>query len=178
MLPDAHCSHALCYRLLTGDIDLEPLRILKTHCVEWHGWQVTALILGASHAVMLERDGERITELLTCLPPAGCALPLLEFGVCDHRPKRLCVSGLEWDVRLWTCDWEETEDALLLLSSNTLHADFPATYSPQKPQTSIHLLPTPAYLQITTRHTYPQEARSVHTRTVLLPIVKDKEAEQ
>jgi hypothetical protein len=174
----AHRADSLCYRIFDQPVGLEPLQILQSEQTQWRDWRVTYSILGASHAISLERGSDCFTELLTCLPPAIQSPALREFAVSDCRQDRVRLSDLEWDVRVWMCDWEETEDALLLLSRHTLQADFPAVYSPHTPRTRISLLPTPTYLQVYTLHTYPHEARSVHSRTVITPQGRQGEAKR
>ena len=96
MLPG---SAALRYRLLQGAADVAPLRVLATERFFWQGWNVTAHVLGASHAFCLERSGKALTELFTCAPAPNEPQILLALdapGISEIR-----VHGINIRVRLW-----------------------------------------------------------------------------
>ena len=168
MLPDAHSIGSLRYRLIAGDISLEPLHILKTHELTWHEWQVRLFVLGASHAVCLTRGDAKITELLTCLPPAGNSKPLYETSTEQTKQKCLHRNGLRWEIRLWEYETVNNERRLIERESS-LQVEFPATHSVEKPLTRIDWHIHRDMLLIQTLHTYPNQGRSVRSRTKIAP---------
>src|ERR1051325_10653886 len=64
----SHSISNLTYRIFAGSLDLFPHVILGTRTCDWHGFRVSFFVLGASHAVVLEREGQIATETLTCGP--------------------------------------------------------------------------------------------------------------
>ncbi len=169
MLPDAHCIGSLRYRLMAGEISLEPLHILKTHKLTWHDWHVQFFVLGASHAVCLTRNQTHITELLTCLPPAGNPKPLYETTIEQCHQKILHAEDLRWEIHLWECKIEQFEKQSPLISASSLQVEFPALHPAEKPLTRINWLVHRDMLLIETLHTYPNQGRCVRSRTKIAP---------
>ena len=169
MFSAAHSIRSLHYRLIAGEVALEPLHILKTQDVIWHDWHVRFFVLGASHAVQLTRGTTQLTELLTCLPPAGDSKPLYETSVTQCRQKSLNANELRWDIRLWECETGNNEEQLPVGMGSSMQVEFPAIHSAEKPFTRINWLLHRNTLLVETLHTYPNEGRSVRSRTKLAP---------
>src|SRR6266487_2904128 len=91
---------ALQYRLVAGPVSLIPLRVLDTRRFSHSSWSVTCHILAASHAVILDRNGVTVTELLTC-GDAGGEVRILTQARGD-RGSFLCAesAGLRFRVRI------------------------------------------------------------------------------
>lgn len=102
-----HKLSALRYRFLVGDVELTPLRVLASRTLPWNDWQITLHILGASHAVRLQRGDVILTELLTCLPPAETPDALLTLTTNTRREKSLKTHNLSCCVRLQRFSLEE-----------------------------------------------------------------------
>lgn len=165
MLSAAHSIHSLHYRLVSGEVALEPLHILKTRELIWHDWHVRIFVLGASHAVQLTQGETTLTELLTCLPPAGNSKPLYETSVAACRQKNLHAGGLTWGIRLWECTVENAEEALPIGTGVSMEVEFPAVHSAEKPITRVAWRVHRGTLIIETLHTYPNQGRSVRSCT-------------
>jgi uncharacterized protein YbaR (Trm112 family) len=155
------------YSLLTGPVELAPLRVLAFRCVRWKAWSVTFSVLGASHAVCLERGESRLTELLACAVGKGPSLAILqEDGVqktnyCLHAEGLVCEA--EW------LPFPLTEDAALSQQSapeNRLEVAYPPPAETATPYTRIGWHATAEALHVETVHTYPEEGRGVRSRTV------------
>ena len=169
MFSAAHSICSLHYRLISGEVALEPLHILKTHDLIWHDWHVRIFVLGASHAVQLTRGKDILTELLTCLPPAGNSKPLYETSIEQCRQKNLHANGLRWGISLWECEAGKNEERLPIGMGASMQVEFPAIHSAEKPLTRINWMLHRNTLLIETLHTYPNEGRSVRSRTKIAP---------
>jgi hypothetical protein len=155
------------YSLLTGPVDLSPLRVMASRCVAWNGWRVTFSVLGASHAVCLERGEKRLTELLACAVGAESSVPLVLFNTEETTNLRLCAQGLVCDVQL--IPFVLTEDAELSRESepdSRLEFAYPPYSDTVTPYTRIGWRRTAEALHVETVHTYPEERRGVRSRTV------------
>ena len=158
MLPG---SAALRYRLLQGAADVTPLRILATERFAWRGWQATAYVLGASHALCLERDGLALTELFTCAPAPEepQALLALDTAGCAE----LVAGNLAIRVRVWRQGLGHR------LTGAILTVPFPIGPAGIAPETQLAWNPGSS-LRITTVHTYPEENTTVWTETTFTEI--------
>jgi hypothetical protein len=166
-------AEQLAYRLIAGPADLRPLRILATCGFSWEGWQVTAHVLGASHAVELRRGRARMTELLTCVPPPG-ALPSLmalsagSEGCCEAR-------GLRCRVQLAGFDLADG-DALLgcFDAAERLDFAFPAGEAGAA-VTRVGWRIDARGLAVETVHSYPEEGRGIRSFTTFERILEGKD---
>lgn len=162
----------LCYRILDGEVRLAPLRVLATRGADWRGWRVTFHVLGASHAVCLERDGIRLTELLTCAPPDGASQALAQCAAANASRLTLCAHGLRCRVTLSLFDLSE---------GTRLQGDFPAENRLERvyplpsvlaesagapPCTRIGWTCQGDGIIVETVHTYPEEGRGVRSLTL------------
>ena len=158
----------LCYQLVQGRVCLEPLRILARREIVWKDWRVTFHVLGASHAVTLEKGDICITELFTCAP-VTTAVPVLAQSE-GKLPMRLCpdVRGFDCRVKLERFALV-VEDALRLDApqANTLTVEFPHTSGDIAPITRLNWKITGSVLRINTIHTYPEEHAGARSETVL-----------
>jgi hypothetical protein len=167
-----HKLTALRYRLVAGDVELTPLRVLASRTLAWNDWRVTLHILGASHAVCLQRGDICLTELLTCLPPLATQNALLTLDADTHREDCLDASGLSCRLRLQPFSLDDGDSLRHTPSETSLVQTFPTPYS---------LLPTPCpitrlgwrfigdSLLIETIHTYPEEGRGLRSLTRFTP---------
>jgi hypothetical protein len=160
-----HSLSALRYRLIAGVVDLAPLRILAARSVSWKSWRVSFHILGASHAVVLDRDGKAITELLTCSAP-----PEVENIVGEGLAERvssgsICVGDLSLRTNLerfplgnnWTLPRRfHTKDSM--------HMDF-STISEGCALTAICWENFEEKLIVETVHTYPEEGMGIRSHS-------------
>jgi hypothetical protein len=128
-----HQLTALRYRFLVGDVELTPLRVLASHTLPWNEWQITLYILGASHAVRLERDDVSLTELLTCLPPIETQNALLTLDADTHRENNLETNNLCCRVRLQPFPLEEGDTLCHTPPENSLALTYPPIVSKIQP---------------------------------------------
>ena len=155
------------YRLLAGPVDLAPLRVLSSRCVQWRGWRVTFCVLGASHAVCLERGANRLTELLACAPADSAGAPLALRDADAQTALCLRAEGLVCDIQ-WApfALSEETDRLAESAPESRLEVAYPASADVPTPYTRIGWRTTPEALCVETVHTYPEEGRGVRSRTV------------
>ena len=181
---DPHCLRDLRYRLTTGLISLRPLRVLAEREMRWRDWRVRFLALGTSHAVVLERGEERLTELLSCAAPlenANC-LCLLEAGA-EFAALSASAFGLDCRVALepfsldagdslQTVFAADSQMRIAYPSSQTQGAYAAASGASDEltPVTRIGWRVSPQELFIETVHTYPQEGRGLRSRSRFVPI--------
>ncbi|MCW3100402.1 MAG: hypothetical protein JWL77_6020 [Chthonomonadaceae bacterium] len=156
------------YRLLTGPVDLAPLRVLDSRCILWRGWLVTFFALGASHAVCLERGANSLTELLACaVSEVGAGVLAGERRVEQTTNLCVCAAGLVCEVFL--IPFALTEDTGRLQESDPtdrLEFAYPPHSDAVTPYTRIGWRVTAEALHVETVHTYPEEGRGVRSRTV------------
>lgn len=163
-----HRIENLCYQLVQGEVCLEPLRILARREVTWNGWKVAFHVLGASHAITLERDDICITELFTCAPVKTEASVLAQSE--GQLPMQLCP-----DVPGFYCRVKLERFALVVGNAlrhdapqtNTLVVEFPHASGDIAPITRLNWKTTGNILRIQTIHTYPEEHCGVHSETIL-----------
>lgn len=184
----------LCYQMVQGRVCLEPLRILARREVCWNGWRVAFHVLGASHAVTLERDDVCITELFTCAPVTSDAPVLAQSN--GLLPAALCPDVPGFGCRIALTRFALPEgDALKInmTEENTLAFTFPhasaanvpafSTNAPVfganvaafetkasaleaiSPVTRIGWKMEETALHIETVHTYPEENCGVRSET-------------
>ncbi len=162
-----HSTTTLRYALLTGPVELAPLRVLASRCARWQGWDVTFSVLGASHAVCLERGERRLTELLACAVGAGAGVPVVQGNPEETTNLSLCREGLVCAVTLMP--FELTEDTALSPESSLdsrLEVAYPPHSDAATPYTRIGWCVTADALYVETIHTYPEEGRGVRSRTI------------
>ena len=126
-----HQLSALRYRLIAGDVELSPLRILASRTLAWNDWKVTLHILGASHAVCLQRGDIRLTELLTCLPPLTSQNALLTLEADTHRDDCFDASGLSCRLRLEPFSLNEGDTLRHTPSATSLTQSYPTLATPE-----------------------------------------------
>ena len=162
-----YSTATLRYALLTGPVDLAPLRVLASRCVPWKAWRVTFFVLGASHAVRLERGDIGITELLACTLGEGASVPVTQED--PDEVTNLCIrsQGLVCEVRL--TPFLLSAGAELSAESgpdSRLEFAYPPHADTATPYTRIGWRGTAEALHVETVHTYPEEGRGVRSRTV------------
>lgn len=165
-LPMNLATSHLRYRLLEGSVSLEPLRILAAHALEWRQWRVTFTILGASHAIRLEKGGLLLTELLACAEPTGSGRVLAQVAefpgtACYAAEGLLCRATLtpfplEGDDRL------QGDFAM----ERQLAVAYPTLPQGETPLTRLGWQATDRRLRVETVHTYPEERRGIRSLTV------------
>jgi hypothetical protein len=170
-----HGTADLRYRLLRGPTDLAPLRVLACRSFAWAGWEVRAVILGASHAVVFRRGSEERAELLTCLPPPlnGETDALLTLAVPPDMnaseaalPSDWLPDGATGAVRLSRFPLDGG-DSLRgdFAPGSTLSFDFPVIAGATTPRTRVGWRADGAALFVETVHTYPEEQWGVRSET-------------
>ena len=158
------------YSLLTGSVELAPLRVLSSRCIGWKAWSVTFFVLGASHAVCLERGESRLTELLACAigtVGAGASVPVVQED--EGATTRLCLraEGLVCETLLMP--FALTDSAELSWESDLSHrleVAYPPHADAVTPYTRIGWRVTADALHVETVHTYPEEGRGVRSKTI------------
>jgi hypothetical protein len=164
-----HSIYDLRYRLTPGHVELEPLRVLACRTAEWIDWRVTFHVLGASHAVVLERGGQTITELLTCRPAAGASNPLLDLACDDSATGCATRDGIECRVRISPMLLGDGDDLRTVVEPGCrMDYSFPARAGEQAPMTRIGWRVDGRALRVETVHTYPEAGRGVRSETVFI----------
>ena len=162
-------ASTLRYRLITGKLQLEPLRILTSRAAEWREWRVTFCILGASHAVRLERGDTSLTELLACAMPEGVANILID--ITGSEPQKACriAEGILCQVELFPFPLSEG-DCLEgdFAAPDRLELAYPALNNVPTPYTRLGWCITERELTIETVHTYPEENLGIRSRSRFL----------
>lgn len=164
----SYSTATLRYALLTGPVELAPLRVLATRCLEWRGWKVTFCVLGASHAVCLEQGKRRLTELLACASGPEAGVPVVGSDGRQTTSLSMCSEGVVCDVVL--TPFLLTADAGELQESDPaqrLEIAYPPAHDMATPYTRLGWRVANETLIIETVHTYPEEGRGIRSRTVL-----------
>jgi hypothetical protein len=152
------------YKLLTGQTDLRPLRILATQELTWKDWQVSIYVLGVSHAISFQQGGRRITELLTCSTVEPDRKPTLALSA--DRAGEMCaaIHGLVCRVRLQPISLEEGDHLEGAYDdSERLEVAFPDIGAGVSPVTRIGWKARGGTLTVETVHSYPEEGRGVRS---------------
>ncbi|MBU7597513.1 DUF2617 family protein [Streptomyces sp. P38-E01] len=139
----------------------EPLPSLATLDLELDATQVQLRLLGASHQVLVEENGEVCSETVACMPGSSAPLPV---GVS----KRVGIWDYEFAARVETLSsgsFAGRAQELLALVADHPHGL--AGNFPGSPHAFTALLVQRAEGQVSWRtwHSYPQEGRLVATRT-------------
>lgn len=164
-----HSIHNLTYRLLCGEPDFAPLRILVSRVSWWKGWRVEFRVLAASHCLTLTREQTVVSELLACAALPDSPLPLVTFPANTPRETHFTADDLTLHITLHPFD-------LLTEACADLHGEFApeeqittpfpaASTSRFAPLTRIGWQIRSDALRIETLHTYPEEGRGVRTFT-------------
>ena len=155
------------YRLLEGRIDLEPLRILASRQTLWAGRRVTFFVLGASHAVVIERDNSVVTELLACALPVGQSRVLAERAGDTAQSLCLRTNGLRYEARLSPFSAEDGDTLRAEFpDDNRLDVAYPVLPDGATPVTRVGWRLSESQLRVETIHTYPEERRGVYSCSV------------
>jgi hypothetical protein len=152
------------YRLLAGETDLRPLRILASRELAWGAWTARICVLGASHAVELRRGGECLAELLTCAPPSATTASTLADLAAD-APGSACGSAHGLICRVAIEPFSLLDgDALRTPFDEAcrMSVTFPAEHA-TAPVTRIGWRVGSEALMIETVHSYPEEGRGVRS---------------
>ena len=154
------------YRLISGPLELEPLRVLATRCMEWNGRSVTFCVLGASHAVCMQHGDTTITELLACCDLENRDDILLDIAGDPLQTACRIVAGLVCQVELIPFPLTEG-DALRddYPEANRLELAYPASADGPTPFTRIGWRIHEGALYVETIHTYPEERLGIRSRS-------------
>lgn len=162
-----HRISTLCYRLLEGPICLEPLRVLALRADVWHDRQIRCYILGASHAVCLERHGAQLTEMLTCLPPQEESRALIERNASVSGEICIEAHGLTCQVHLAPFAMQAGEELQGdFPPENRMEIAYPAPAGEQTAFTRLGWRANGAQLHVETVHTYPEEGRGIRSWSI------------
>lgn len=159
---------ALRYGLLTGPVDLAPLHVLASRCVPWQAWSVTFCVLGASHAVCLERGAAHLTELLACAVGNEIGIPVMQEET--GKTTNLCLRAAGLLCKVTLIPFALTQDTQLSSESapeNRLEFAYPPQAEDLTPYTRIGWHVTSDALYVETVHTYPEEGCGVRSRTLI-----------
>lgn len=138
------------WRFYDRAVPLEPLKVLAERRFVWDGASVRIAALAASHAVVLERDGAILTELLTCgAPPAD--------AVAAGPAEAIAVARWRVDARhsVAAVDAQPSGD-------ERLEVVYPGV---DGARTTIAWSTAGGRLTVETVHTYPEEAASLLSRS-------------
>lgn len=162
-----HRVAALRYFLLAGRPRLAPLRVLESRRMPWGRAEVTFCVLGTSHAVLVEREGARLTELLTCAP-GNLGAQIVEQRAAGSDWS-LCgaVAGLRCDCRLSGFDLDGRERLRgAFADADRLSFAYGAEAGVDEPLTLIGWRTRERTLAVETLHTYPHEGRGVRSESI------------
>ena len=162
-----HSVATLRYFLLAGRARLEPLRVLDSRRIAWGCGTVTFCALGTSHAVLVERGGAALTELLTCASGDLRARVVRQRAAGSDWSMSCTIDGLRCECRLSRFDL----DGQARLRGRFRPADrlvfgYGAEGGVEEPMTHIGWRTGDRTLAVETLHTYPHEARGVRSRSV------------
>ena len=161
-----HSTTDLRYQLLTGPVSLGPLCVLASRSFRWSGHDVTVFILGASHAVRIERGGDTVTELLSCAPLKAEESVFREAAVDEPEPICACLYGLAVQSRIACTEIFQCPATLRMDCSGSLSRAYPNRADGPSPLTQVGWRIDDNRLCVETLHTYPEEGRLVRTTTI------------
>ncbi|MFE9836298.1 DUF2617 family protein [Streptomyces sp. NPDC005551] len=146
---------------LAWTLGLEPLSALATLDLELADTKLQLRLLGASHQVLIEREGGRCSETVACIPGSSTPLPL---GVA----KRIGDWEYEFAARVETLpphSFAGRAQELLALVADHPHGL--AGVFPGSPHAFTALLAQhhEGHVHWRTWHAYPQDGQLVATRT-------------
>ena len=153
------------YQLVSGHISLEPMQILDSRILDWEGYRVTFFVLGASHAVRLEWEGQFLTELLTCSPTEAENFGGTEIWRADTE-QSFSLERLGWRCSVQLLPFELSAENKIqgkFPPQNTLSFHYPLQPTGEIPRTEIGWKTEDTLLTVETLHTYPEEGRGVHS---------------
>jgi len=162
-----HTIDELLYRLVTGPLNLEPLRVIARRTISWRDLSVDLNILGASHALTITGDGWQLSELLTCRPAPDASDALIELP-CESAVSGCArIFGVECQVRIAPFNLSEGSGLRLPIAPETLFAhEFDSVDGGPSPVTRIGWIAERNVLRVETIHTYPEAGRGVRSETV------------
>jgi Protein of unknown function DUF2617 len=157
---------SLHYRIITGNVPLEPLKILEQSDFSWHDWHVRFNVLGASHAVTFTSCTRKVTELLTCgRAPAGINL-ILESLADTDTTLSASVRGLSFETEILSRSSEDLDMLTMELpGDNRLVHEFPNPGLLPSAWTKIGWEIEDEAVNIMTLHTYPEERVCIVSKT-------------
>ncbi len=162
-----HSVATLRYFLLAGRARLAPLRVLDSRRIPWGRGTVTFCALGTSHAVLVERAGAALTELLTCASGDLRARVVRRRTAGSDWSLSCTIEGLRCECRLSRFDL--AGPARLrggFRSVDRLVFGYGAAGGVEEPMTHIGWRTDGPLLAVETLHTYPHEARGVRSESV------------
>lgn len=174
-LPVPQVIDTLRYRVYDRPVDLAPLVVRQVRRFAWGQAQVSAYVLGASHALTLDlRKGRTVTELLTCLPPRETS-NAASVGASEWRVPTSV--GEPWGttfahgeicgvVTLSRFALADTSDELCSVfgRDDTLQEPFP-TRTGETAWTRVGWRLDGPRLFVETIHTYPEEGEGIRSVT-------------
>jgi hypothetical protein len=140
--------------------------VLTSRSFRWSGRDVTVFILGASHAVRIERGGDAVTELLSCAPVKADESVLREAAVDEPEPICACLYGLAIQSCISLTEISRSPAALRMDCSGSLSRAYPNRADGPSPLTQVGWRIDGDRLCVETLHTYPEEGRMVRTTTI------------
>jgi hypothetical protein len=160
-----HSISTLRYRLISGPVDLAPLKVIESREIDRAEFHITFYVLGASHAVTIERGGRTITELLTCSPPLKATGIIAEARVESGTTINEIVHGITVRSKCRTFElysgWTVPEQ---FNSDQSLRVGFPYD-GENTAETAIRWYVNGQRLLVETLHTYPEEGFGVRSKT-------------
>ena len=166
-IPALHSVATLRYFLLEGRARLEPLRVLESRRVPWGRRVVTFCALGTSHAVLVEREGAALTELLTCASANLQARVVQQRTASSDWSMSCTIDGLRCDCRLSRFDLDGQEQLRgEFRPADRLVFGYGVEGGAEEPMTHIGWRIEDGRLSVETLHTYPHEGRGVRSESV------------
>ena len=162
-----HSVATLRYFLLEGRARLEPLRVFESRQVTWGRRAVTFCALGTSHAVLVEREGAALTELLTCASGDLEARVVRQRAASTDWSMACTIDGLRYDCRLSRVDLDG-RDRLRggFRSADRLVFGYGTEGDAEEAMTHIGWRTDDRTLSVETLHTYPHEGRGIRSESV------------
>jgi hypothetical protein len=156
------------YLLIEGEAGwMENFRILEVRRNVWNGSCFVVYALATSHAVSVELQDQKFTELLSCRGELNLRPSLAEMSA--HRPFELAtrLQGVHYRFQLSLLAPGE-DDALqgAFDPDHLITVTYPRIPGLDTPVTKIGWKIEPAALRIETLHTYPEEAGGVRSRSI------------
>lgn len=162
-----HSVATLRYFLLEGRVRLEPLRVFESRRVAWGRRAVTFCALGTSHAVLVEREGAALTELLTCASGDLRARVIRQRAASADWSMSCAAGGLRYDCRLSRFDLHGGDRLRgVFRDADRLVLGYGSEGGFEEPVTHIGWRTDDRSLAVETLHTYPHEGRGVRSESV------------
>jgi hypothetical protein len=161
-------SRDLRFFLASGPVSLQSFHILKSHQAKWRGFRFSFYVLAVSHALSIEYENQRLTELLSCVPIQMTAHIIKDISVL-RLPWEFTnrVYGMDYSCRLTLADSKDGGAFRCPFDAgNQITAHYPISPGFPTPITRIGWRLGLAEALVETIHSYPEENRVVRSESV------------